>query len=382
MLARAVFYVLTLLLVAGGHPALGGKIGPEFFVTAGGSQPAPALASGSGGFAVLYQTDKIYLQQYKSSGFKNGGPVEYVQPPAGGGSLALGAGVVVQGGGNIYIVQPPADIGLGYEQINSLASGCNYPKATTRPNSYAIFVWTCGAAGVFARLRGEVWLNEFKVNKDNAANLLYQYPAVAPLPDGFVIVWAALRTGTPGNDIYARRLDETGKPVGSEFRVNSHVSGHQYGLSVAALKKGRFVVVWHSVNGGQDGRTAGIFAQIFGASGQRIGGEFKVNTYSKKNQLDPSVAGLDNGDFVVVWSSEQQKPDPFGTGVFGQLFDKGGRKLGPEFLVNCTKSGYQKMPQVAALPNKRFVVIWISEGPLSGLIGQRFAPNSNQKCGA
>ena len=42
--------------------------------------------------------------------------------------------------------------------------------------------------------------------------------------------------------VYGQRYNADGTPSGSEFRVNTYTSGHQYDPSVTALKDGGFMV--------------------------------------------------------------------------------------------------------------------------------------------
>ena len=64
---------------------------------------------------------------------------------------------------------------------------------------------------------------------------------------------------------------------------------------------GDFVVTWASK--GQDGSGWGIYAQLFDASGNRLGGEFQVNTTTAGDQTCPSVGMENNGNFLIAWTS-------------------------------------------------------------------------------
>ena len=65
---------------------------------------------------------------------------------------------------------------------------------------------------------------------------------------------------------------------------------------------------------------------------QELGDEFQVNTFTAKDQKDPTAAGLSDGGYVIVWESSDQ--DGSGKGVFGQRFDANGDPVGGEFPVN------------------------------------------------
>jgi hypothetical protein len=99
-------------------------------------------------------------------------------------------------------------------------------------------------------------------------------------------------------------------------------------------------------------------------------GEFRVNSYTPGNQLRPRVAARPNGGFVVVWDSDHEAgPDRPGgypgsgtRGVFARLFNRNGRPIGGEFLVNAYTTGLQFRPKVAVAPNGEFVVVWTGYG--------------------
>src|SRR5262245_13584610 len=70
--------------------------------------------------------------------------------------------------------------------------------------------------------------------------------------------------------------------LGPEFQVNTYTSGFQFEPAVATNAIGDFVVVWDD-RGGHDG-SAGVFGQRYDGSGNRLGGEFQVNTYTTNTQ--------------------------------------------------------------------------------------------------
>ena len=107
-----------------------------------------------------------------------------------------------------------------------------------------------------------------------------------------------------------------------------------------------------------------------GATAQtRAGGEFRVNTFTTGKQARPSAAVLRGGGFVVVWQSEGQDGDSYG--VFGQRYDSAGAAAGAEFRVSGYTTGWQRWPEVEALPSGGFVVAWSGPG-----VGERTRASS------
>src|SRR6188474_1439825 len=89
------------------------------------------------------------------------------------------------------------------------------------------------------------------------------------------------------------------------------------------------------------------------------GSEFRVNSQTSGDQLRPEVAALANGGFVVVWNDASGTlGDNSGRGVKAQLYDASGAAVGGEFLVNTQTTGDQDDPSVTGLPDGRFVVTW------------------------
>ncbi len=140
-------------------------------------------------------------------------------------------------------------------------------------------------------------------------------PVVAKDPTGnFVVVWSSYyHDGGAADDIFARRFDADGGPQGAEFLVNSHTTSFQYLPALAMDAGGDFTVVWQSYV--QDGSYRGIFGQRYEASGDAVGDEFQINTYTTGDQAQPAIAADAAGNFVVVWVSGQDSG-----GIFGQRF--------------------------------------------------------------
>ena len=101
------------------------------------------------------------------------------------------------------------------------------------------------------------------------------------------------------------------------------------------------MAVWHSDLQGSDA-SLGIIGQLFDNLGAKVGSEFSVNTYSTDRQWNPVAESFDDGGFIVSWESWYQ--DGSFSGVYAQIFDSTGLKVGDEFLVNTsTLNGQQNI---------------------------------------
>jgi hypothetical protein len=214
---------------------------------------------------------------------------------------------------------------------------------------------------------------EFQVNTTTAGD--QNAPAVAVAPNGsFIVTWQSQGQDGSGLGVFAQRFDSSGNRLGSEFQVNSYTAGDQAHPSVAVDANGDFVIAWQSNN--QDGSGWGVYAQRYNSAGSAVGGEFRVNSDTWLDQKNPQVAMDAAGNFVVVWQSAWQ--DGVGWGIYGQRYDSAGNRAGGEFRVNSTTLWDQVDPAVAMSSAGQFVVTWSSwgqDGLNWGIDGQRYFAN-------
>jgi len=216
----------------------------------------------------------------------------------------------------------------------------------------------------------EFQVNTYTTNKQLSAS-------VAADADGdFVVTWSSDTQDGSQYGVFGQRYTSAGATVGAEFQVNTYTTQQQGGAVVAAAIDGDFVVVWQS---DQDGDGYGVFGQRYTSAGAAVGAEFQVNTYTTGPQLFPAVAADADGDFVVIWESYSQ--DGSHQGVFGRRYTSAGATVGAEFQVNTYTTGIQGSPAVVADADGDFVVVWDSapysgpsgqDGSLDGVFGQRY----------
>lgn len=210
---------------------------------------------------------------------------------------------------------------------------------------------------VYARLfnaAGAVAGNEFLVNADNnpCAN-----PAVAAATDGsFLIAWTAQDLANHNNnlDVHARTFTSAGIG-GTVFYVNSYLYGDQYAPRISALGLD-YLIVWTSL--GQDGSREGVYGQFVHADGSLVGGEFRVNTTTIGQQMQPAVAADGVGQFLVLWTSFTGYPNTFD--LFAQ------RYLNASAILQPMSAPFVWVPFVTSngVYAPQLVVSW---PPLSGL---------------
>lgn len=174
----------------------------------------------------------------------------------------------------------------------------------------------------------------------------------------------------PSVDIYARLFQSNGVAVGNEFLVNSNYSPCA-NAAVAAASDGSFMVAWSgrdlvNFTNGWD-----VYERPFSTNG--TGGNIAlVNTYLNGNQYGPRLSAI-GLDYLVVWTSLDQ--DGSREGVYGQFVHNDGTPIGGEFRVNTTTISQQMQPAVASDGVSQFLAVWTSYtgGPNSfDLYGQRY----------
>jgi Ca2+-binding RTX toxin-like protein len=149
---------------------------------------------------------------------------------------------------------------------------------------------------------------------------------------------------------------------GGEISVNLTTAGMQEELDVVGLKGGGFVVVWEDDSQqSADTSQEAARAQIFSASGAKVGPEILANQSLMQDQQEPAVAAPADGGFFAVWSDEPNTPaSPSGMGRF---FSANGAATSSEALLTPgfqTSSGanLQSELSVASLAGGSYVVVW------------------------
>lgn len=231
---------------------------------------------------------------------------------------------------------------------------------------------TCLSTALFGQVGPEFQVNRLTLDSQ-------RFPAIASDDSGnFVVVWNDYFRDGSSVGVFGQRFDASGNRLGSEFQINSYTSNNQTIPSVAMTGSGSFVVVWSSLE--QDGHGSGVFGQRFDATGVPLGSEFQANSFTAEDQDGPSVAIDASANFVVVWESIDQDGSSYG--VFGQRFDSLGNRIGSEFQVNTFTDDYQYRAAVAADDSGHFVVVWSSRGEQDGssygIFGQRFDSDGNR----
>ncbi len=225
------------------------------------------------------------------------------------------------------------------------------PKAAFLPGGWFVVAWYgpdySGVTQIYAQLfdsAGAPLGGNFTVS-EGGINQYYQ--DVAATDSGFMIIWQDYRNSSW--DIYAQLYNRNGDTIGGNFRVDDGSSGALYPR--IASNDGGYVVVWYDFRNGD----ADIYAQMYGASGNPIGGNFLVDD-GGYGQFEPSVAMADSG-FVIAW--DDYRYDGAYPDIYAQRYRANGDPIGGNFRVNDDAQGlvYHYYSSVSMSPDGHNMVI-------------------------
>ncbi|MBR1122971.1 VCBS repeat-containing protein [Bradyrhizobium lablabi] len=179
-------------------------------------------------------------------------------------------------------------------------------------------------------------------------------PAGARLNDGRVVFAFTDTSVDAGGDIHARLINTSGSPTGSDIVISSNDSVDR-SADVAALANGNYVVTWTRVFAGGNND---IRAQIMNDAGA-VGGTIAIQFGAESTDFS-SVAGLTNGNFVVVWQEE-----PAGGGsqqVRFQRFSSSGASVDASSVLIDNVGTINSDIQVIGLKDGGFAVAYTDNG--------------------
>ena len=209
-------------------------------------------------------------------------------------------------------------------------------------------------------------------------------PEVSMQNDGtFVVVWESWNQ-VDLKDIFMQRYDANGNKVGDETLVNTTTVNGQGRPTIKHFSNGSFIVVWESwktVNDGSSNSGYDLFAKLFNDDGSVSKEEFLVNTYTKNYQWFADVETNDDLSFTITWCSWDQ--DGHWGGIYAQKFGALGEKVGGEVLINSTTVNYQWLSKIKKMNDGNLAVIWSSwqqDGSREGIYYKVFDSDLNQLC--
>jgi hypothetical protein len=238
-------------------------------------------------------------------------------------------------------------------------STCESPDVAVLPDGNIIVVWAdyrnreWDIYGQRLNSVGEMIGNNFKINSDIEKNQQHS-PRVAALSDGgFSVVWYDNRNGN--DDIYSRIYSPGGIPTGSDFRLNDDNSGkRQVYPAVAGDGNQRFFVAWVDWRNGVYPKNSDIYFRRYNANGLPIGSSEMINpSGGEESQKDVAICADRMGNLGITWADSS-------TGqwnAMARIVDCEGVIELSSFLIHDEINGRQLQPDIAT-DGYKFFFTW------------------------
>ena len=200
--------------------------------------------------------------------------------------------------------------------VNAESSVCRYPDITADAYGNFAVVWLQDKSSnsIMARLfdpNGTPRTDTFEVNTIGFSSITR--PSIAMDDAGhFVVAWDGDPNLAGMDDIHARLYDANGVPLGEQFLVNTTLAYAQQYPQAAMNDEGQFVIVWDCRIDPNSDSERDIFGRRFDSLGEPLGDEFQINTFIADDQRNPDVAIGPDGRFVTVWQSYAQDTSRYG----------------------------------------------------------------------
>jgi hypothetical protein len=248
----------------------------------------------------------------------------------------------------------------------------NHAAIDTRPGGGFVMVYEAtNAAGTSIRLQirdvngAPVAFPTDTIRLDGGSADTLFLPSVAVRSDGsFLVVYNREVAADHTFDVVGRILSAS--DVSSpEFSIFNSADA-AVGTDVDVLSNGNYVIAFQDAKDATFADFDPLF-QIRNSSGTSLG-TFTID-FGSNNQSDVHVAALTGGGFAAVWT--EQSIDGGGSGIRARICSNAGAALAPAFTVNTSTAGDQQSPDVIALSDGGFVVVW-DDFHLDLARGQRF----------
>ncbi len=170
-----------------------------------------------------------------------------------------------------------------------------------------------------------------------------------------VLVWEELKNNFL--EIYARRMDLQGYPIGNKFKINSDsLNGYHGEPDIAMSPNGSYMITW------EDERNASsdIFTQRFSSEHNRLEENLQLAGPGGL-LLTPDVGIQSNGGFVITYTSYQDLIQEWD--IYMERFDPSGQQLGTTAMIGGM---FDDLPQITVLPSDEYLIVWDGYGGIRG----------------
>lgn len=355
----------------------GAKIGSELIISSGTATSSTshrhiqhdAIALADGGFAVVYI----------SNGHRSGtSPTSITEGPI------FVQAFTSSGAADGPVVVPPITSFIGSSLVSGNGNAFT-PKFTSLSNGNILLSWTeSGFSSLGDRdnqsIKAQIYNSDgdelspaFVANTQTVGQQSNQ-TAIGLNGGGFVLMWIdwnGSNSTTRIAKVRAQIFDATGAKIGSEFAISDKTGINGFTGSLILLDNGNFVASWienTAIASSTPSTDDQVLAQIYSPSGVKIATEFDIPTITTGRQAGVILQKLSNGRFVASWgdnSSSVGSTTPRFVNK-GQIFNADATKFSSEFLISNETTGTQGSPSVAQLAGGSFFATW---NDTSGTLG-------------
>ncbi|OED46209.1 hypothetical protein AB838_19510 [Rhodobacteraceae bacterium (ex Bugula neritina AB1)] len=264
-------------------------------------------------------------------------------------------------------------------EITQSTRGENRPDVTVLADGNFIVTYTSLRSSTKAAIEAQKFSKDGVPSGDaftvfvDAQNTSFD-PEITALKDGgFAVSYNGLGRDGDAISYHARVFNADGTPRSGDFRVNQTSESFQSFGDIVGLKDGGFAVTWRSSE--VDDSLYAVMLRLYDADGTARTNEIQVNQYWLGSQSNSSISILKNGKVILTWNSDGQ--DGSDEGVYARIMNADGSPAGNEFQVHSQTSNAQHQPDVTALSDGGFIIVWtnFTSEDTATILAQRFSAN-------
>jgi hypothetical protein len=195
-------------------------------------------------------------------------------------------------------------------------------------------------------------LNFIRIDVIDAGTNQTVHPALTVFANGNYAVSYTVGSGAD-TDIVGRIVTSATGVVGGQFDIDNGTDNRDFS-EVATLSNGNFVAVYQDEFNGSSTDTDIKYALFSPAGTLAAGPNFAPGGNSSAAESNPDVAALRDGGFVVVWTDAGSTT----TDIRASIISNDITHVADDILVNTTTTGAQNTARVVALADGGFLVTW------------------------
>ncbi|MDY6874869.1 MAG: hypothetical protein SWK90_01510 [Chloroflexota bacterium] len=250
-----------------------------------------------------------------------------------------------------------ADGTLGVGVFNVIVAGTHPAIAYNSAADEYLVVFTSGGDDISGRrvaTDGTFLGAAFSISSDAAAQSLPQV-AYNGADDEYLVVWSDERTD--GADVYGRRVDADGTPLGDDFAIATGTDAQDVPSVAWNSDDNEYLVAWHDY---RDSGTTGsdIYGQLVGQAGSLEGGNFRISSSTALDyqQFPRAMYFSAYERYFVTWQDDRNGDT--GWDIYGQNVNADGSL----YLSNVpffVFTGWQQRPDgVFSTEANRGLTVW------------------------